>query len=397
MQLSLLDFVILLAVVQAVFLAVLIFYKHRRLYANRFLAILMLCYSVILLHLMLSDKGVSQRYPYLFLFLVGLMFIAFPLHYLYAKYLVNQRNKLDKREWLHFLLFILYEVSLLPDYLAPREKVAEIIAQSQAAHLSFRFQLYNWLLVCQGLSYLLMTLVILKKYNSRIKNVFSTIEKIKLGWLQTITYSVIFLWVIFMAENALYLEGFNLSSFNLSTFLAAALVCAMGYWGMLRSEAFEDPSVVEAIHQMPEVSSEQKSEGQQKPGIKYEKSGLSPELAEKYLDELVRLMQDERPYTDNELTLSRLAGMLSITPHNLSEVINTRLQKTFYDFINQYRIEQAKADLADPEKQHFKILSIAFDAGFNSKATFNTIFKKQTNLTPQEYRKKVILSSSSIA
>ena len=93
-------------------------------------------------------------------------------------------------------------------------------------------------------------------------------------------------------------------------------------------------------------------------------------------------MVEKEPYIDSELTLNSLAEMLSISPHNLSEAINTQLDKSFFDFINFYRVERVKKDLLDPTNNHLKILAIAFDAGFNSKSSFNTIFKKHTNMTP---------------
>ncbi len=119
---------------------------------------------------------------------------------------------------------------------------------------------------------------------------------------------------------------------------------------------------------------------------KYEKSGLSQEKAERCLEELPKLMKKERPYRDPELTLSDLATRLDISSRNLSEVINTRLNQNFFDFINQYRVEDVKKDLLDPKKSHLKILSLAFDAGFNSKTGFNTIFKKHNGMTPSEFR-----------
>jgi AraC-like DNA-binding protein len=121
---------------------------------------------------------------------------------------------------------------------------------------------------------------------------------------------------------------------------------------------------------------------------KYEKSGLTEAKAKQYLAALQQLMESEKPYTNSELTLLQLAEMLVISPHNLSEIINTQLQLNFFDFVNGYRVEKARRDLIDPTKQHLKILSISFEAGFISKTAFNTIFKKFTNLTPSEYRQR---------
>ena len=80
-------------------------------------------------------------------------------------------------------------------------------------------------------------------------------------------------------------------------------------------------------------------------GIKYGKSGLSAEKAKEYQSKLIDLMDQEKPFKNNELTLNDLAERLSISPHNLSQILNTRLNLNFFDFINQYRIGEVKEDL----------------------------------------------------
>jgi AraC-like DNA-binding protein len=119
---------------------------------------------------------------------------------------------------------------------------------------------------------------------------------------------------------------------------------------------------------------------------RYAKSGLGEDRAEEAAARLLKIMEEERAYTDSGLTLPHLAGLVGVTPHNLSEVINTRFQQNFFDFVNSYRLRQVQADLNDPAKQHLTVLAIAFDAGFNSKTSFNTIFKKHLGMTPSEFR-----------
>ena len=123
---------------------------------------------------------------------------------------------------------------------------------------------------------------------------------------------------------------------------------------------------------------------------KYAKSGLSPETASAYVEALSRLMDNNKCYRDSELTLPQLANKLNISAHNLSEVLNTQLQQNFFDFINRYRVDEVKVKLADAAYAHVKILAVAFDAGFNSKTAFNTIFKNMTGYTPSEYRNQVL-------
>ena len=160
----------------------------------------------------------------------------------------------------------------------------------------------------------------------------------------------------------------------------------MGYFGLLKSEYFLEPEISESFRRLHEANDVRQnvSAGQDSP--KYEKSGLTADRAKQYLERLLLLMENDHPYRDSDLTLNQLAEMLSISPHHLSEIINSKLHQNFFDFVNRYRVEEVKKDLENPDKAHLTVLAIAFDAGFNSKSSFNSIFKRFTNLTPSEYR-----------
>lgn len=108
-----------------------------------------------------------------------------------------------------------------------------------------------------------------------------------------------------------------------------------------------------------------------------------------YEDELKRicsLVEDEQLYLDPNLTLKQLSKRSKINTSQLSYIINSGLDKNFNDFINEYRIETIKEQLKDPSKSQLSILAIAYDCGFNSKATFNRVFKKFTSLSPSSFR-----------
>jgi AraC-like DNA-binding protein len=137
------------------------------------------------------------------------------------------------------------------------------------------------------------------------------------------------------------------------------------------------------IYREPE---RQEGEGEDQGGKKYEKSGLKSDDADRYLQILMNFMEKEKPYLDPDLTIIDLSERLNIPRHHLTQVINERLEKNFYLFVNEYRIREAKEIMGDPEFSDHTILRIAFDSGFNSKSVFNSIFKKLTNHTPTEYR-----------
>ncbi len=123
-----------------------------------------------------------------------------------------------------------------------------------------------------------------------------------------------------------------------------------------------------------------------KGGEKYKKSNLPEETAEIYTRKIIEYMEERRAYTDDDITFQKMARDLSIPPYQLSQVLNTKLKMNFYNFINTYRVEEAKKLLANPEFRDTKILEISQMAGFKSKSVFNSVFKDFTNLTPKEYR-----------
>jgi YesN/AraC family two-component response regulator len=105
------------------------------------------------------------------------------------------------------------------------------------------------------------------------------------------------------------------------------------------------------------------------------------------LDKLQQHMQSAKPFLEPELTLDELAIQLSVKPKILSQTINELLQQNFFEFINSYRIEEAKRLLTNPKDKKITVLEVMYEVGFNSKSSFNTIFKKNTGLTPSEFKK----------
>ena len=122
---------------------------------------------------------------------------------------------------------------------------------------------------------------------------------------------------------------------------------------------------------------------------KYKGSLLHPHFSEECTRKLKHLMEDEKVYSDADISLQSLAEQLSISPHQLSQLLNEKLDRNFPDFVNSYRIEEAKRILKSPKGAQQKIDSVAFEVGFNTSVAFYRAFKKHTNITPTQYKKKV--------
>lgn len=119
---------------------------------------------------------------------------------------------------------------------------------------------------------------------------------------------------------------------------------------------------------------------------KYEKSALSDDYGDAILQKLQTYLAEQKPYLENDLTLPKLAQRLSVSPHHLSQVLNDRLNQSFFDWLATYRVEEAKKLLADTALSHLKIDEIAERVGYNSTSAFHTAFKRITGKTPAQFR-----------
>lgn len=172
---------------------------------------------------------------------LGIPFLIGPLHYLYAKHLIHHSSQFKKNNWLHLLPFFLFQLSLLPDFFKPGEEILISFQATESLGLPLKGFVFNWTVIIQGLTYMLLTVRIIKQYSRFIRDVFSTIEKIKLDWLRNITYIMLIVVVIFLIENLFPLVGINLSDFfNFSSILFAVSVYTMGYLGLSKSEYLQN-------------------------------------------------------------------------------------------------------------------------------------------------------------
>jgi AraC-like DNA-binding protein len=155
---------------------------------------------------------------------------------------------------------------------------------------------------------------------------------------------------------------------------------------------FHQPSIFEEVVKDHEkqIEPDREEQGQKK----YARSGLKQKDVARYIKMIEKHMQDNKAYLDRELTIYDLSEQLNIPRHFLSEVINEHMGKNFYSLVNDYRVEEVKQRMEDPAYRNLTILAIAYDAGFNAKSSFNTIFKEKTGMTPSEYQRSVTSRNS---
>jgi AraC-like DNA-binding protein len=370
----------LLGAVQGLFLAAVLAGRRPRLSADRLLAGLMLVFSLDLAAAVYHASGFHERVPAFIGADYSLSFLYGPLVYLYAAALLGHASRVERRHLWHFAPFALVAIALVPYYLQPGpERLAALYGEPDA-WLS-RLAVLNHFKLPHGLAYIGATALLIRRAQ-RAGNVGPGI-----AWLRQLTIGVgvltglsVVLYVLQSGASGVGLAPDGILD-RLTLLAVTVFVYGIGYHG-LRQPALS--AVAPARNGM----------ATELPRPRYERSGLDDAQARDLLNSLLAHMDTEKPYHRGDLTLQDLADALGVAPHLLTEVLNTRLERSFYDFVNGYRVREVQARIADPASAHLSLLAIGLEAGFNSKSTFNAAFKKHAGQTPSEYRRHLLANQA---
>lgn len=379
-----------LGAVQALLLAfALVSIKRGNRTANVILAAFAANASILIAWTVLNSAGYIYKFPHLLEINHPFDFAIGPLLYLYVRALTSPTPELKKRDLRHFIPLGLCALYLMPYFFQSSETKLKLLFydyQSGETKLNFLHTLtgMEWyyvrssLVIVQVLCYLVLAGWLIVRYLRRVKERKSAAERASLFQVKFLVVSFIALWLVAVARYLFDLRYPAYAQYSdlVLPFGGTIVIYALAYFGLRQPETLDGMD-----------SPAPTGEASAVPAKKYEKSTLTDERSDVYLKKLLLVMETEKPYTDGDLTLAKLASKLSMSAHHLSQIINERLKQNFFDFVNTYRVEEAKRKLIDPAKKHYSLLAIAEEVGFNSKSAFNAAFKKQTNMTPSEFRK----------
>lgn len=380
------------------FLAVLLLAKKNKTFADR---VLVGWLFVIAIHLLLYYfRGTLNDVRFSFLMGIELIFplLHGPLLYLYTAAMTNQLPANIRKLWLHLILPALSFIAFCPFFSLP---VEQKIAVYKKAGAGFESQIFLNLIAIflSGIVYVAWSSILLFKHKKNIANQFSNTEKINLNWLRYLVYGIGLIWIVVVLGEDKWIFGSVTIFVMLLGFFGVGQVGVFTYQpaptnlrdnNATQDEVPDKPlneerelhTVAETDLKQPAFSTGDEVTVEKK---RYVKSGLSAEKANLIHHELIQSMVDKKLFEESDLTLVELANLLSVHPNHLSQVINEKEGKNFYDYINSLRIEEFKRLISLPENKQFTILSLAYECGFNSKSSFNRYFKKVTNLSPSEY------------
>jgi AraC-like DNA-binding protein len=369
--------ILLIGAFQAFFLAALLIKKKEKALHDFFMGAWLIFLGLYVSVYTLSPAGYFLQNPWLINLYISFLLLNGPFLYWYVKSLIHKDFKPIREIFLHLIPFLLFNLYLIIFFSSHDIlKNTEGMNASRNIDLPYTYLIFLFLIIISVPYYILWSVSLLRNHRKNITNTFSALENKNLIWLRNLTVILGITWImlvaIFFTHHVLLLfsDDFCINGLFLTL---SVFIIFVGYFGIYQPAIFTS--------RLPEPSIDILTEN-----IPYSGSPLKVEDIQKYLSSLSDYMDTNKPYLNNELTLYQLAEEVKILPHTLSRIINEYHHQNFFDYINQYRVQEFKAAVADPKYKDYSLLGIAFECGFNSKSAFNRMFKKSTGLTPSQFK-----------
>jgi AraC-like DNA-binding protein len=376
------DVVLLMTAYQCILFAILLLtIKREKPLSNFFLAFFLLQQAAIPLDILISFgaefRNVALNWsPNLFYVFGFGYWLEAPFLLWYTRSLIYKDYRLTKKDLVYLIPFFSYLIYQVLFYyqleLQDKQHLQEDYNLFSAPHYMNYVTLFREVFrAALGV----MCILEIKRYSQHIKTNFSDIERLDLTWLKmlVIGFLAIRAWAVLVGVLILISVSFGINtnfelmglSGNYTTFIMVSMLI---FFGLGHSSVFEGIEVKSSDSLKSEVPKDKIKDFQ--------------------IQQVADYMDKEKPYLMPALTLDKLAAQLKMQPRILSHLINRHFACNFFEFINSYRVEESKRMLADPLCAEKNMLDLMYDVGFNSKASFNTLFKKKVGMTPSEFRKQ---------
>ncbi|QNH63347.1 helix-turn-helix domain-containing protein [Hymenobacter sediminicola] len=380
--------VVLLAVVaQAVFAAGLLWLAPANRLPNRFLALLMLAIALWLLDGFFRVSGIYGQNANWYFAPIYYSFAFGPLLYFYVRSLINHDFRFQARHLWHFLPVLLqaalYWGLRLQPY-ATRYWFWEQVHRPYTYRVEF---IGTWLSLTV---YLGLSLQLLRHYQRWLPDNFSEVSKLRLQWLRVLLVLVAVVSVQWLAEVVLREFFDKYYQYDYSTEVLGVVVFLIGVVGLRQADMQAVRFVPEEAETAPAAAPLEDLSAGSQPGTVVAESvavAATPPAADAAVVARIRkALEEDQLYLNPTLTLAELSAHTGLAPRLISFTVNNGFGQSFNDVVNGYRVAEVKRRLATSDAQRLTLLGIAFESGFNSKTTFNRIFKQFTGVAPRDYR-----------
>jgi AraC-like DNA-binding protein len=379
------DVFIFLGVFQGLFLSWIFIKKGQKdKKANLYQGILLLFLSLNIFEEWLNNTGYIVKVLAITNFSEPTNFTFAPLLYLYVINSLNPEGK--RKEWMHFLPAMFWLIYMVFQFIQPNEmKYNSYIGTKHPdwGFLNVPFEIsddpigirtyINQLTAIQLIIYLIaVTIVIIKKLRSLRQTLFNTDNELLIV-LRNALINFLLIFLIYIATKIYFGMGSDVGGYLIASTISF-MIYSTSYQVLNRSEFFNQPGSILTF-----------------PMMKYQKSSLSEENKELILSKIRREMEGNTYFTNNLASLSGLAKQINESSHHVSQVINEKLNKNFFELLASYRVAHAKKLIEMDKDSKLTVEELADLVGYNSKSSFNNAFKTITAQTPSEYRKSIII------
>ena len=360
-------YLFIICVAFAFFFSGMLFSKKEKLTEDWLLGFIFSTITFNCFYVFLCAKNAEEFYiPYFSEFNYSLPLLYGPFTWLYTKAVTLTDFKLKKVEWLHFIPFVVFFIAIS----LPLWTSWQLPENTQIGYPFFKLILTPF--------YIIAIIILIRRYNRKFLEEYSFEMEANLTWLNWIIVGAILVWVIATLSyvyNVVNPESTIFpSDYNTLTFLTLYLFI-LGIVAIRHTRLFSTQAAVPAIKKVT-----------LNPVIPEEVKTIKEDFTKADLKKLEEAMEQKEAYLDPQLTLSKLATHTGIPAYRLSKVLKQK-ESSFFDYVNGYRIEKVKSLLQEGKLEQLSMLGVATEAGFNSKASFNRVFKKATGITPSQYVK----------
>jgi len=359
--------IILIFGLQAIVLSVLLLLKRPIRQSNFLLALVLFFFSLMSVNIGMANFLFSYDLFHVFRYVqLELLFGIGPALYLFTKSITDPDYRISPKEYIHFLPVVLEFIFYRTEFY---RLGSNGLYQTPVHPFTIVYLAVQWLGTASISVYVLLSVRVLIKYQQWIKSKYSNLKNKSLGWLQIPVFIYSGYWIVWLILIKIDLHVFQ-NAFKelyfLPTHIGLSIITTwIGLIGYIKSQT--------------EVS------GFLKTSLKTDTVPINPEEVKLITD----LMDTQKPYLNPDLDLLKLSELAKLNPKITSRIINHDLHMNFYEFVNKHRVEEFKQRLQQSDHDQLTLLGHAFECGFNSKSTFNHIFKKYTQQTPREYYHKV--------
>lgn len=301
--------------------------------------------------------------------------LGMPSFYLYVMAACYSDFRLQWKHLVHLLPFIITNLLFIPRIYISIDEGSFIGPLNQMSEIYF----IQILIEFQYVFYIVSVFLILKKYKEIYLENYTNPGTSTYKWLFQMTCVFLAAHSVVALKNIIRYSNFR-EVFLWANVLVGTIALFITCWFIMK--ALKHPELFRGINSklrltkdiLPEVEEKSESANEQN------------DLISRQITELKRYMTEKEPFLDPSLTIQELSNQINIPVRDLSILINHHMDQHFFDFVNEYRIQKAMNILKDQSKSQLTVLEILYEVGFNSKSSFNTSFKKYTNLTPTAYR-----------